>query len=129
MSEREPNPFAAPGRTSGPVRYGGSSAYVSQGAAPMPGSYNAPPPPANVSAIVLLVLSTIAVLPTFLVATPAFITAIVALSRNRDAPASSRRLALIGWALLAVAVLIGAAVWLWVLNRLESGGIDDPFSI
>jgi hypothetical protein len=71
------------------------------------------------------------VLPSFLLATPAFVVSIVALSRNRDAPRSSRRLAVIGWALLAVAVVIAGAVWWWVLDWLGSGGgsLEDPFSV
>ncbi len=132
MSQQDPNPFAAPGggpAGSGPS-YGAPGQYASQGPAPAVGSYNAAPPPANVSAIVLLVLSTIAVIPTFLLATPPFVMSIVALARNRDAPRSSRRLALLGWALLAVAVVIAGAVWWWILDRLASGGGDlgDPFS-
>jgi hypothetical protein len=131
MSEQGPNPFAAPGRgaTGSGDHYGGQ--YASQGPAPGVGAYTAPPPPANVSAIVLLVLATIAVLPSFLLATPSFVISIVALSRNRDAPRSSRRLTLIGWALLAVAVVIAGAVWWWVLDWLGSGGgsFDDSFSV
>lgn len=125
MSEQEPNPFSTPASgAGGPVPYGTPGAYVSQGAPPGVGSYAAPPPPANVSAIILLVVSTLAVLPTFFFAAPAFVISIVALVRNRDAPASSRRLALIGWVLLALAVLVAGALWWWALARIASG--DGP---
>jgi hypothetical protein len=130
MSEQGPNPFAAPGRgATGPDDHL-VGAYASQGPAPAAGAYTAPPPPANVSAIVLLVLAAIAVLPSFLLATPSFVISIVALSRNRDAPRSSRRLAALGWILLAVAAVIAGAVWWWVLDWLGSGGgsVNDPFS-
>ena len=128
MSEQEPNPFAVPGSAARPVGSEPAGVYASHGPAPVPGSYAPAPPPPNVSAIVLLVLSTLAVLPTFLLATPAFVVSIVALTRNRDAPASSRRLALIGWGLLAFALLIAAAVWWWVFDRFASG-TDDPFTV
>ena len=129
MSQPEPNPFARPEPgVPGPSTYGAPGGYASQGPAPAAGSYNAAPPGPNVSAIVLLVLSTLAVLPSFLLATPAFVISIVALSRHRDAPASSRRLALLGWALFAAAVLIGAAVWWWLWDRFTTP-TGDPFSI
>lgn len=126
MREQEQNPFAAPGQGRPGVV---GSDYVSQGPLPGVGAYAAPAPPANVSAIILLVISTIAVIPTFLLATPPFVMAIVALSRNRDAPDSSRRIALIGWAILAIAVVIAAAVWWWVFEQLGATGVADPFQI
>lgn len=114
------NPYA---RTPGPVPPGAPSQ------APPPGSYRPAPPGANASAIVLCVLSVVSLLPTCLCSVPALIISIIALSKNSDDPAGSRRLTKWGWGAWAAGIVIAVAVWVMIaIFGNLSGSIDDGYS-
>ncbi len=132
------NPYAtpAPGAATPPTT-GPGSAYahpygqVSPGMQPPPGYLRAAAPRTNVSAVVLLVVSIITALTCLLLPGIGAIFAIVALSKNADDPAGSRRIARWGWVAWAVAVavvIVGVVVLLSALPSIvDSGHAPTPF--
>ncbi|MFV0462437.1 MAG: hypothetical protein ACK5MP_04440 [Nostocoides sp.] len=104
------NPYAPP--TGPPTTY----------AAPAPGGYGRPPAPANVSAIVLVVMSSLLTLACCLPVVPALVIGIVALTKNNDDPVGSRRLAAWGWVAWAIGVVLALVFIAWLFIRADSSG-------
>ena len=107
------NPYAVnqgqPAPQLNPYATGGPAGYPPPGQPPF--SYQqAPQRRTNVSAIVLLILSGLTLLACCLVEIPAVILAIVALTKQNDDPAGSRRLTTYGWIAFGVGLLIAVVV-------------------
>lgn len=77
--------------------------------------------PTNVSAIILLVISILAIIATGIIGPPSAVLAALALKRNVADPARSARQATIGWIVLAVNTVVGlfaiAGLFWWLANR------------
>ena len=77
--------------------------------------------PTNVSAIVLLVISILAIIASGIIGPPSAVLAALALKRNVADPARSARQATIGWIVLSVNTVVGlfaiAGLFWWLAHR------------
>ncbi len=126
-----PNPYAVnPGQPATPVNpyaTGGAHGYPHPGGQ-APFTYQqGPQRQTNVSAIVLLVLSGLMVCS--LVQIPAAILAIVALTKQNDDPAGSRRITKYGWIAFAVGIVLCAVFFgILVASSFTGGTSSDGYS-